>query len=162
MRAVRDILRLQGVASGQSINFDKSSIFFNRNISVGDREDLANILGVRIDISPTKYLGLPFLVGRNKRDIFNGIWEKVWQRVGGWQEKLLSQEGKDILIKSIIQAIPSYCMSVFKLPVTLLKELESISGNFFWNDSTKNKIHWIAWSKMCRSKKDEGLGLRNL
>ncbi|KAL0453956.1 UNVERIFIED_CONTAM: putative mitochondrial protein [Sesamum latifolium] len=49
----------------------------SRNISARDREELANILGVRIDISPTKYLGLPFLVGRNKRDIFSGIRERV-------------------------------------------------------------------------------------
>ncbi|KAL0401625.1 UNVERIFIED_CONTAM: hypothetical protein Slati_4192400 [Sesamum latifolium] len=51
MRAFRDILRLYGVAYSQSINFDKSSVFFSHNISAGDREDLANILGVRIELA---------------------------------------------------------------------------------------------------------------
>ncbi|KAK4407962.1 hypothetical protein Sango_0377200 [Sesamum angolense] len=53
-------------------------------------------------------------------------------------------------------------MSCFKLPVTLLKEIESITSNFFWNDSEKNKIHWVARDRMCRSKKAGGIGFRNL
>ncbi|KAL2247006.1 UNVERIFIED_CONTAM: hypothetical protein Sindi_2552900 [Sesamum indicum] len=53
-------------------------------------------------------------------------------------------------------------MSMFKLPITLLKEIESILANFFWNDSNKNKIHWVAWGKMSQSKKDGGMGFPDL
>ncbi|KAL0434838.1 UNVERIFIED_CONTAM: hypothetical protein Sradi_0191700 [Sesamum radiatum] len=162
MRSIRDILHYYGQASRQRINFDKSSILFSRNCPWEKQDELARVLGVRVDISPTRYLGLPSLVGRNKRDIFSGVHERVWQLVGGLKEKLLSQGGKDILIKSIIQAIPSHCMSVFKLPTSLVKEIDSISANFFWNDSTKNKIHWVAWDKICRGKKEGGMCFRNL
>ena len=53
-----------------------------------------------------KYLGLPSLVGRNKKASFNYIKERIWRKIQGWKEKLLSQVGRDILIKTVVQAIP--------------------------------------------------------
>ncbi|KAL2247007.1 UNVERIFIED_CONTAM: hypothetical protein Sindi_2553000 [Sesamum indicum] len=59
MRTVQDILKLYAVASGQLINFDKSSVFSSRNIPAEERKELTH-LGVQIDISPSKYLGFYF------------------------------------------------------------------------------------------------------
>ncbi|KAK4402962.1 hypothetical protein Sango_1036900 [Sesamum angolense] len=53
-------------------------------------------------------------------------------------------------------------MNCFKIPVSLIKEFESISANFFWNNSDNNKIHWIAWKKLCGGKKTSGLGFKDL
>ncbi|KAL0370615.1 UNVERIFIED_CONTAM: hypothetical protein Sangu_0379600 [Sesamum angustifolium] len=93
MRSIRDVLRVYGKASGQMINLDKSLVVFSRNTPLNMRETLANILEVQVETQPTKYLGLPYLIGRNKREIFSSIRERVWQRVGGWKEKILSQGG---------------------------------------------------------------------
>ena len=38
----------------------------------------------------------------------------------GWKEKLLSQADKEIMIKEVVQFIPTYSMSVFHLPIGLL------------------------------------------
>ncbi|KAK4389823.1 putative ribonuclease H protein [Sesamum angolense] len=162
MRCIRGILEKYERASGQLINLDKSSIFFSSNTSHEDRMEMATLLGVRIDSMPAKYLGLPYFVGRNKRELFSYVRTRVWQRVSGWKEKMLSQAGKEILIKLIVQSIPSYCMSCFKLPDSLLREIESIAANFFWSNTERNKIHWVAWDKMCISKKKGGLGFRKM
>ena len=42
------------------------------------------------------------------------------------EEKLLSRAGREVLIKVVIQAIPTYYMSCFKLPKGLIKELETM------------------------------------
>lgn len=73
-----------------------------------------------------KYLGLPSLIGQRKKASFDYIKEKVWQKLQGWEEKLLSSAGREILIKAVVQAIPTYTMSCFKLPVGLCNELESL------------------------------------
>ena len=48
----------------------------------------------------------------------------------GWKEKLLSQAGKEVMIKAVIQSIPAYSMSVFKLPTSLRKEIEMMIRRF--------------------------------
>ncbi|KAL0310308.1 UNVERIFIED_CONTAM: putative mitochondrial protein [Sesamum calycinum] len=63
---------------------------------------------------------------------------------------------------SSVQAIPSYAMSCFKLPRTLLQEFQALAANFFWHDGDRRRIHWLAWDKMCKSKLEGGLGFRNL
>ncbi|KAL0304954.1 UNVERIFIED_CONTAM: hypothetical protein Sangu_2495300 [Sesamum angustifolium] len=67
----------------------------------------------------------------------------------GWQEKILSQIGKTLLIQTIVQAIPSYAMSCFLLPKTLLKEFQLMAVDFFWHDGERRKVHWLAWDKLC-------------
>ena len=56
----------------------------------------------------------------------------MWRKLQGLKEKLLSQAGGEVLIKSIIQAIPTYTMSCFKLPKWLIKELEILLRKFWW------------------------------
>ncbi|KAK3225712.1 hypothetical protein Dsin_005574 [Dipteronia sinensis] len=63
-----------------------------------------------------KYLGLPTLVGRNKLLTFNEIKERVWKKVCSWKGDLFSFGGKEVLIKAVAQAIPTYTMSIFQLP----------------------------------------------
>lgn len=83
-------------------------------------------LGVPEIRSYEKYLGLPSLIGQRKKASFDYIKERVWQKLQGWEEKLLSSAGREILIKAVVQAIPTYTMSCFKLPVGLCNELESL------------------------------------
>lgn len=77
------------------------------------------------------YLGFPALVGRNKRASFDKFKQRVWKRLQGWEGKLLSQAGREVLIKSVIQSIPTYVMSCFKLPITFCHEIESLIRKFW-------------------------------
>ena len=45
---------------------------------------------------------------------------------------MLLQAMKEIIIKAMAQAIPTYTMSVFKLPDTLCDELNSMVRTFWW------------------------------
>jgi hypothetical protein len=62
-----------------------------------------------------KYLGLPTLVGKSRKPAFKNIKDRVQRRLGDWKLKFLSQAGKEILLKAVIQAIPTYSMSIFLL-----------------------------------------------
>ena len=83
-------------------------------------------------ISPTKYLGLSSFVGRQKRACFNQIKERIWSKMQGWKERLLSQTGNEVMIKVVIQSIPTYSMSVFHLPIGLIKDIEAMIRKFWW------------------------------
>lgn len=70
-----------------------------------------------------KYLGLPTIVGRSRKAIFSCIKEQIWKKLQGWEDKLLSRAGKEVLIKSVIQAIPTYIMSLFRIPEGIVSEI---------------------------------------
>jgi len=64
-------------------------------------------MGISSTNSYEKYLGLPALIGRSRISTFNGIKGRIWQRINGWKEKFLSHAEKEILIKTVLQAIPT-------------------------------------------------------
>ena len=77
-----------------------------------------------------KYLGLPSFVGRGKKVSFAFIKEMVWSNLKGWKEKLLSQAGREVLIKAVIQALPTFAMSYFKLPTSLSHDIKVMVYKF--------------------------------
>jgi hypothetical protein len=110
-----------------------------------------------------KYLGLPSFIGRAKYTSFAKIKERVWSKLKGWKAKLISQTGREVLIKSVAQAIPSFAMSCFRLPARLCFEIEVLIRKFWWGENgDKGKMHWIKWRNMCQSKTKGGLGFREL
>lgn len=80
----------------------------------------------------------------------------------GWKSKLLSQAGKEILIKVVVQSIPSYAMSYFELPQTFCDKLNSMIKNFWWKDDPESQgINWANWCTMTSPKFSGGLGFRD-
>ncbi|KAL0426166.1 UNVERIFIED_CONTAM: putative mitochondrial protein [Sesamum radiatum] len=162
VHVIRQILNVYKLASGQEINLHKSSAVFSRNTPLDIQRGLAEALGLRLENKHEVYLGLPAVAFRSKRALFAALKDRIWKRIQGWHEKTLSQAGKAVLIQAVVQAIPSYAMSCFKLPRTLLQEFQALAANFFWHDGDRRRIHWLAWDKMCKSKLEGGLGFRNL
>ncbi|KAF5441904.1 hypothetical protein F2P56_037144 [Juglans regia] len=79
-----------------------------------------------------KYLGLPAMVGRSKFNTFKNLKERIWQKMSSWENKFISQAGKEILIKAVLQAIPTYTMCIFKLPKKLCQEINGLFAKFWW------------------------------
>ena len=140
-----DILQLYEAASGQKINADKSSVFFSNNTPDDRRCEVLNILGPMQDTRHKKYLGLPSIIGKSKVEIFNEIKERVERKLSRWKEKLLSVGGREILIKVVAQAIPTYTMSCFQIPKSLCDEIEAMMRKFWWGQrDQESKIAWIS------------------
>ena len=61
----------------------------------------------------------------------------------------MSSGNKEILIKSVAQAIPAYVMSVFKLPASVCDELTRMMHQYWWGEENgKKKMAWMSWDKM--------------
>jgi hypothetical protein len=110
-----------------------------------------------------KYLGLPSDVGRTKNGMFGYIKDRVWKRLQGWMEKTLSGGGKEILIKSAIQAISTYSMAVFKLPRGIIDQISTMVRKFWWGSRKgERRTAWVTWDDMVMPKYRGGLGFRDM
>jgi hypothetical protein len=157
------ILKTYEEASGQEINLTKSEVFFSRNLSIAAQEDLSRIMGVRHVLGTGNYLGLPSMIGRKKRDIFAYIKDRIWRRINSWRGRALSRAGKEVMIKSVLQAIPSYVMGVYLLPESTIKDIERMMNSFWWGGGANRRgIRWLAWDRMTCPKVVGGMGFRDL
>lgn len=108
----------------------------------------------------SRYLGLPTFWGRSKTEAYNFLLEKTLLKLQGWKNKRLTQAGREILIKSEAQAVPSCAMSCFALPQKFCDKLNSIA-NFWWSGDPESKgVHWASWQNMTSSKLVGGMGFR--
>ena len=115
--------------SGQKINRDKMSLFFSKNTRTRIQNGVKDMFGAQIVQQHEKYLGLP-PVGREKKKAFNRIKDQVSRKIVGWKGKLLSYVGREILIKAVAQATPTYTMNYFKLPDSLCSKINPLVGGF--------------------------------
>ncbi|XP_060969082.1 uncharacterized protein LOC133036587 [Cannabis sativa] len=72
------------------------------------------------------YLGLPNTMGCKKTAILGFLNDWLKKQIQGWEGKLLSRAGKEVLLKAIAQSLPNCVMSVFLLPLDIFKELECL------------------------------------
>jgi len=144
-RELKQILDVYEEASGQKINKDKSSILFSPNTATTTKNQMRVCLSISQEARNGKYLGLPISVGKSRKKAFEYIKQRIWIRIQGWQEKLLSKAGKEILIKAVAQAIPTYAMSCFDLTKGLCDELSTMINRYWWSQQDKvHKIHWLS------------------
>lgn len=156
-------LTLYGKASGQEINFQKSAITFGKKLDPHMRRLLGLYTGIEQEGGTGKYLGLPECFSGSKRELLNFITDRLKARMSGWYEKTLSLGGKKVLLKSVAMSLPVYAMSCFRLTKHQCKNITSAMSQFWWNASEdKNKMHWVAWDKLCKSKLQGGLGFRDI
>ena len=131
-RKIIDILETYEGELGQKVNKNKTTIFFSKSTDEATKQEIEATLGLQEIVHFEQYLGLPSLVGRRKKEGFNFIKEKVWRKLQGWEGKLLSQASREILIKAVIQDIPTYAMGCFKFPLSLCHEIETMIKKFWW------------------------------
>ena len=68
---------------------------------------------------------------------------------------MLSQAGRNTLIKSVASALPVYNMSVLQL---LAQTTKAINKN---DETILVGLHTIKWTHMCRRIEDGGLGIQD-
>lgn len=93
--------------------------------------------------NPRRYLGLLAEWGRSKTSALTWIKERVLSKLGEWKEWLLNQAGKEVLIKAVVQAIPTYAMAMVRFPKTFYRSLCYAIARFWWSSNGRDRgIHW--------------------
>ena len=95
VQTIQNILHKYELASGQKINSSKTTLFFGKSVSLVSKNAIKNLLGVPEIKEYERYLGLPAVVGRNRRASLNYIKERIWvNSKGGKRNCFLKWVGK--------------------------------------------------------------------
>lgn len=112
---------------------------------------------------PFTYLGCPIYIGKKKICYFDDMLTKIVKRLNGWQGKMLTYGGKVVLIKSVLQARPTYTLTTINPPKGTINLIQKHFVRFFWgSNGDRSKYHWRFWDKLCSPKEEEGIGIRNM
>ncbi|CAH9115614.1 unnamed protein product [Cuscuta epithymum] len=163
-QTVKNLLQSYEEVSGQKVNHQKSSVLFSPNLGGDSRTRVSSFLGVSSEETNPRYLGLQALVGRKKMDILGYLLERILKRIQSWNNRFLSKAGREIMLKTIIQAMPTYAMNVFLLPKELCSEIEGIMNGYWWrgSDLSRRGLRWKSWQSLCYPKQKGGLGFQSL
>ncbi|KAJ1269253.1 hypothetical protein BS78_07G196800, partial [Paspalum vaginatum] len=160
---VSEVVQAYERCTGQLINRAKCSLLFKKKDATEVQEQVQQVLDVELTTFEAKYLGLPTPSGRMKGDQFQSLKERLRKRLTAYTEKHLSAAGKEVLIKSVAQDLPTYAMGVFKLPLGFSDDLTSIIRDFWWGSEVgKRRIAWAAWHGLVLKKCQGGLGFKDM
>ncbi|GKC39110.1 hypothetical protein Tco_1051494 [Tanacetum coccineum] len=76
----------------------------------------------------------------NRIDSWKPMVDKFNKKLSCWKAKLLSIGGWLTLLKSVMGSLAIYYMSIYKVPATVLKMLESLRARFFWGADLGEEI----------------------
>ncbi|XP_057720056.1 uncharacterized protein LOC130934510 [Arachis stenosperma] len=125
----RRLLRCFELMSGLSINFDKSSLI-SINCEESWVQGMCGVLGCKAASLPVKYLGIS--LGANPRLVktWKPIIDKVEEKLSLWKAKALNKAGKLVLIKSVLNSLPVYYLSLYKMPKGVAEKLITLQRRF--------------------------------
>jgi hypothetical protein len=83
--------------------------------------------------------------------------------VQGCNHRPMSRVGKEIMLKSVVQAIPTYIMSCFQLPNIIYGRMKITISNHRWGfEGGKRKMHWKSQGCLATPKFMGGMGFRDM
>nr|GEU76477.1 RNA-directed DNA polymerase, eukaryota, reverse transcriptase zinc-binding domain protein [Tanacetum cinerariifolium] len=149
-------------ASGLRINIYKSKLL-GIFVEASKLDQAAAKIGCAVLNTPFTYLGSRVGGNMSRIQAWNDIIEGMVSRLSKWKVKTLLIGGRLTLLKLVLGALPIYHMSIFKVPMKVLKNLEAIRASFFnGTDINTKKPCWLSWKKVMASKDNGGLGVSSL
>ncbi|KAG5620177.1 hypothetical protein H5410_005395 [Solanum commersonii] len=126
-------------------------------------EILKSILGGEVGVLPTTYLGMPLGVKSNSIEIWDGVIEKCEKRLARWKSQYLSLGGRLTLINYVLDALPTYVMSLFPIPPGMINRLDSIRKKNLWQGNKERRGYHLVKSKtVITEKRVGGMGIKNM
>ena len=128
--SIKRVIELFCEELGQAIGVEKSRIYFSPNTPSNLKDNVCEILGIQATSCLGKYLGFPLRHKGAGRNQYSFIVERMIAKLSGWKTKFLSCAGRLVLVKSVMEAIPSYVMQGAALPMHVCEKIDKVSQDF--------------------------------
>jgi hypothetical protein len=127
---LKDLLHLFSSSTRLHVNFHKSLMIFV-NVSNQKMQQLSTTLGCQIGSMPFTYLGLPMGTTKPKMEDLTPLMDRVERRLLACSN-FLSYSGRLEMVNSIITPTVTYAMCSFKLPISVIENIDRMRKQCLW------------------------------
>ena len=133
------------------------------NVDEAKLDILSRTLGCTKGNLPFTYLGLPLSLTRPTVADYCPLVSRCEHQLVSISS-FLSQAGRLRLTNTVFSALPTFAMSTYLLPKTVIKQIDKFRKHCLWRglDINNKKPPKVAWTLVCDSKENGGLGVLNL
>lgn len=159
---LKALLHSFGESTGLKVNYSKS-VMVPINVQEERLDQLARTFNCEKGSLPFTYLGLPLGLSKPKVIDFSPLVSRCEGRLAA-TSSFLNQAGRLQLTNSVFFAFPTFCMSTFALHNTVIEQIDKFRKLCLWRgaDLNANQRPKAAWTSVCKSKDEGGLGVINL
>lgn len=166
IKGIKLVLTIFEMLSGLKINYSKSSIYAPASPQYMVQA-WAAWLNCKQGTLPFTYLGATIGASCKRKSFWKPLTKKVSMRLARWRCNTLSKQGRLTLINAVVDALPLYWTTLYRLPKGTVAEIEKVKRRFLWRvmgetDKIQIKLHLVNWQTICKSKIAGGLGVTQL
>jgi len=109
-----------------------------------------------------KYLGFLLKPNDYMKENWKCLLKKLEKRLNIWSHRCLSHVGRLVLVKSMLESIPVYWMSLSWIPKGILEAARKLTFRFLWSGKKESHVTpWVHWERIDVPKALRGWGLKN-
>ena len=125
--------------------------------------EISNLLRFQVLKLLIMYFGIPLGTSPRNANTWQPMVEKIEKRLPIWKANTLCRAGRLTLIKSVMNNLPIYYLSFFKIPKAVAKKIISLLRNFFLTRNGKRKkVPLVAWEIIQKPKHFGGHGVGDI
>ncbi|GFP98893.1 line-1 retrotransposable element orf2 protein, partial [Phtheirospermum japonicum] len=116
--------------SGLSMNALKSDLY-TATIVGEDLEEIQDITGIPLGTMPFRCLGIPLSAHKLRPMHYAPFIDKIASYINAWTASSLSYAGRAELIRSVLQGVECFWLSIFPLPAGVIDRITKLCRNSF-------------------------------
>jgi hypothetical protein len=136
--AIKSVLRTFELSSGLKVNFHKSK-FYGLNTDDSFSSFVADFLHCEVGSYPFKFLGLPVGAKLRSMSTWKPVLDKMLSKLQNWKFRYFSLGARVTLLNSVLNSIPIYYLSIYKIPKSVMKKMITIQRSFLWGGADLDK-----------------------
>jgi hypothetical protein len=125
-------------ASGLITNFQKTH-YYPIQCNTMDLNFLASA-SRSVSAFPCKHLCLPLHLKKHNSGTFQALVQKVANRLPHWKWGFFSYPGREVLVESVLSAIPTHYLTIFKMPKEIILRIDKFRRSFLWRGTCLENV----------------------